>query len=248
MSTCFVIQPFDQGPFDKRFDDVIEPAISAAGLEAYRVDRDPKVSIPIEEIESGMRNAEVCLAEITTDNPNVWFELGFAIASQREVVLVCSSARESRFPFDIQHRSVIRYTTESSSDFETLKDRITERLRAILNKEERILQLSKISPVADVEGLAQHEMVALVAITESLDNPVAAVPVYMIRQSMEKAGFTRVACTLGLASLLKKQMVATVDSVDYEGEPFTAYRIRTAGIDWLEANQHLLVLQEELPF
>ena len=63
MSTCFVIQPFDQGPFDKRFDDIFQPAISAAGLEAYRVDRDPRVSIPIEEIEPGIRNAEVCLAD-----------------------------------------------------------------------------------------------------------------------------------------------------------------------------------------
>src|SRR5438105_711805 len=147
MSTCSVIQPFDQGPFDKRFDDIFQPAISAAGLEAYRVDRDPRVSIPIEEIEAGIRNAEVCLAEITTDNPNVWFELGFAIASQREVVLVCSSERDSRFPFDIQHRSIITYDTESSSDFEALKSRITERLRAILSKEQRILQATKLSPV-----------------------------------------------------------------------------------------------------
>lgn len=107
MATSFVVQPFDQGPFDKRFDDVFAAAISEAGLEAYRVDRDPTVSIPIEDIEAGIRNAEVCLAEITTDNPNVWFELGFAIASQRDVVLICSSERKSRFPFDIQHRSII---------------------------------------------------------------------------------------------------------------------------------------------
>src|SRR5258708_4473933 len=135
MSTCFVIQPFDQGPFDKRFDDVFEPAIAEAGLDAYRVDRDPAVSIPIEDIEAGIRNAEVCLAEITTDNPNVWFELGFAIASQRDVVLVCSSERKSRFPFDIQHRSIIRYETESSSNFQPLKDRIPKRLPPIFTKE-----------------------------------------------------------------------------------------------------------------
>jgi len=222
-----------------------QPAISAAGLEAYRVDRDPRVSIPIEEIEAGIRNAEVCLAEITTDNPNVWFELGFAIASQREVVLVCSSERDSRFPFDIQHRSIITYDTESSSDFEALKSRITERLRAILSKEQRILQATKLSPVADVEGLAQHKMVALVAIAESLDSPDDTVPVYTIRQSMEKAGFTRIACTLGLVSLLKKEMIATLETHDYNGEPYTGYKIQTRGMDWLDENRHRLVLQEE---
>src|SRR5437868_6441319 len=95
-----------------------QPAISAAGLEAYRVDRDPRVSIPIEEIEAGIRNAEVCIADITTDNTNVLFELAFAIASQRYVVIVCSSERYSRFPFDIQNLSIITYDTESSSEFE----------------------------------------------------------------------------------------------------------------------------------
>lgn len=33
MPICFVIQPFDSGRFDKRFDDVYKPAIEAAGLE-----------------------------------------------------------------------------------------------------------------------------------------------------------------------------------------------------------------------
>ncbi len=51
MSICFVIQPFDEGRFDKRYEDVYVPAIEAASLEAYRVDRDPSATIPIEQIE-----------------------------------------------------------------------------------------------------------------------------------------------------------------------------------------------------
>jgi len=74
------MQPFDEAVFDKRYADVFEPAIQEAGLEPYRVDRDPGVSIPIQDIEDGIRTAELCFAEITTDNPNVWFELGYAIA------------------------------------------------------------------------------------------------------------------------------------------------------------------------
>ncbi len=93
MARCFVIQPFDKGGFDKRYDAVIAPAIQDAGLEPYRVDRDPSVTIPIDEIESGIKRSEICLAEITTDNPNVWFELGFAIAVPKDVVLICSEER-----------------------------------------------------------------------------------------------------------------------------------------------------------
>lgn len=214
-------------------------------MEAYRVDRDPRVSIPIDQIETGIRNAEVCLAEITTDNPNVWFELGFAIASQREVVLICSSERRSKFPFDIQHRSVITYQTESSSDFETLQRRVTERLRAILNREERILQATKLSPVADIKGLSQHEMIALIAIAENVDSPGDSVAIYTIRQSMEKAGFTRIACTLGLGSLLKKEMVETIDTHEYNGEPYKAYQLLDRGMEWLVENEDRLVLKTD---
>ena len=63
MNSCFVMQPFDGGVFDKRYDDVFSPAIDDAGLKPYRVDRDPSVSIPIDEIESGIRRSELCLAE-----------------------------------------------------------------------------------------------------------------------------------------------------------------------------------------
>src|SRR5438876_4823201 len=120
MLTCFVMQPFDKGKFDKRYDDVFKPAIEAAGLEPYRVDADPGVSIPIAEIERGIRSSALCFAEITEDNPNVWFELGFAIACNKDVVMVCSEERQAKFPFDVQHRSIIKYGTQSSSDFRAL--------------------------------------------------------------------------------------------------------------------------------
>jgi hypothetical protein len=98
MNTCFVIQPFDKDKFDQRYTETFEPAIIAAGLEPYRVDRDPSVRIPIEQIEDGIRNSRICFAEITLDNPNVWYELGFAFASGKDVVMV--TEERQKFPFD----------------------------------------------------------------------------------------------------------------------------------------------------
>lgn len=131
MPTCFVIQPFDADKFDRRFEEVYSPAIQAAGLEPYRVDRDVAVDIPIDSIESGIRGAAICLADITTDNPNVWYELGFAFASGRAVVMVCSDERTGKkYPFDIQHRTVIEYKAQSPSDFASLQAKITNRIKA----------------------------------------------------------------------------------------------------------------------
>ncbi len=89
MATCFVIQPFDGGNFDNRCEDVFAPAIKESGFDPYRVDRDPSASIPIDEIQRGIKQAAVCLADITLDNPNVWFELGYALSAGKSVVMVC---------------------------------------------------------------------------------------------------------------------------------------------------------------
>ena len=77
MDKCFVIQPFDNDKFDKRYEDIFKPAIDKAELDPYRVDKDLSVRIPIDEIEQNISDSALCFAEITTDNPNVWYELGF---------------------------------------------------------------------------------------------------------------------------------------------------------------------------
>ena len=73
---CCVFQPFDGGDFDKRFDDVLAPAVEAAGMEPYRVNRDLGSTIPVETLHKEIRSAAICLADITTRNPNVMYELG----------------------------------------------------------------------------------------------------------------------------------------------------------------------------
>lgn len=135
MNTCFVIQPFDGGVFDKRYKDVFSPAIKNANLTPYRVDEDPSVSIPIQDIENGIREARICLVDITLDNPNVWYELGYAFSAKKPVVLVCSNERVTKFPFDIQHRSIIRYSSDSPSDFKKLKNAITIKIKAFVKND-----------------------------------------------------------------------------------------------------------------
>lgn len=243
MATCFIIQPFDNGPFDQRYEDVIAPAVKAADLEPYRVDRDPAASIPIDAIERGIRDAAVCLAEITTDNPNVWFELGYALACGKEVVMVCKKERGSKFPFDVQHRAIITYGTEAPTDFQKLRGQLTERLMAANAKGPALERLSQ-TPLQPAEGLAAHEQVCLAVVSEYSLAPDHSVYPVFIKSDMEKAGFTALAASMALRSLLKKGMVETiVVQEDPQEPPSTAYRISDAGQDWLETNQDKLVLR-----
>jgi hypothetical protein len=127
VSRCFVIQPFGTS-HDDRYDGMFSDAIRDAGLTPYRVDRDPSVAVPIEGIESGIRDAVACLADVSTDNPNVWFEVGYAMALGKPVLLVSSIDRE-RFPFDIQHRTIVRYRSDPEN-LDATRAEIAARLRS----------------------------------------------------------------------------------------------------------------------
>ena len=248
MPTCFVIQPFDGERYDKRYKDVFEPAIRDAELEPYRVDRDPGASMLIEDAERGIKTSAVCLAEISTNNPNVWFELGYAIASNREVVLLCSDERASHYPFDVQHRAIIKYATESQSDYVKARSEITERLKAVLSKREHLGQLaSSVTSVATVEGLEQYEVAGLVAVAEQVNDPEqGGINAWQFSKNMEQAGFTQLASNLALHSLLDRKMLGRLEYYEEGDElPRSAFRIAPEGMKWLLENREKLTLTRE---
>jgi len=245
MRKCFVMQPFDGGVFDQRYESVFAPAITAAEVDPYRVDRDPSVSIPIQEIESGIRDAVICFADITTDNPNLCFELGFAFAIPREVVLACSDERKTRYPFDVQHRNIIKYNTGAPQDFEKLKEEITQRIQAILKKNEELGKIISRPVVKDTEGLSQHELVALVTIMQNSFLSNGEVSGWQIRNDMNQAGFTDIAVSIALKTLGSKGMIASETARDQNDEPYTAYKATNEGEEWLVKNQEKLTLTAE---
>lgn len=245
MATCFVIQPFDAGKFDKRFLDIYKPAIEAAGLDAYRVDNDPGVSVPIDAIESGIKSASICLADITADNPNVWYELGFAFASGRPVVMVCSEERTGKkYPFDIQHRTIIPYHADSPSDFELLKQKLTARLKALMEKGEALRNIAESDPVAPIEGLSHPEIMGLAIIAGNSFLPDKAVAVWVAKRDAEQAGVTNMGFNLAIRRLAAKKYIEFEELWnEQDNEPYDGVRINDAGWAWIEANESRFLLQ-----
>jgi hypothetical protein len=240
MEKCFVIQPFDNDKFDKRFVDIFEPAIQKAEFEAYRIDKDLSVRILIDDIEKGISESAICLAEITSDNPNVWYELGFAFACKKDVVLVCSDERQGKFPFDIQHRQVITYKTNSTSDFNILGDKITGKINAYKTKSKTINQLNT-TPVIETEGLKGHEIALLILIMENQISLEDSIPVFSLKNEMNKAGYTDIAISVGMRTLVKYMMIETFKATDYyNDQDYLACRLTEKGNDWILSNQNLL--------
>lgn len=261
MEKCFVIQPFDDGKFDKRFVDVFEPAIRSAGFEPYRIDKDPSVRIPIDEIEKGIRESAICFAEITIDNPNVWYELGFAFACDKDVVMVCSDERESKkFPFDIQHRHIITYKTGSKSDFTNLEESITKKITAFQHKKKTVRALNE-TPIKETEGLKSHEIALLILIMENSISPEDSYSLYSLKGEMNKSGYTDIATSVGVRGLTKLGMIETFKDIDeWSGHEFLACRLTLKGENWILSNQDQLQFrlssevkneleaEQELPF
>jgi len=243
MGKCFVIQPFDRNKFDKRFDDHFAPAIREAGMEPYRVDRDLSVVVPIDAIQQQIRDADACLADITTNNPNVWFELGYALASGKVVVMVCARDREGNFPFDVQHIAIVRYNSGSGSDFQKLEQDITATLKARLGNQKAIESIASASPLTEVEGLSTHETVALAVLMSELPTPEGQIYPQEFKDAMARAGFNAAASNLSIVSLVRRGLIILKDYEGrYEDEPVKVLTLAPAGIDWLLQNLNRLNL------
>jgi hypothetical protein len=246
MPICFVIQHFDSGRFDKRFGDVYKLAIDAARLEAYRVDRNPNVEVPIEAIKDGIKNAAVCLADITTDNPNVWSVLGSAFAFGRPVVMVCSEeCTNHRYPFDIQHRTVFNYSVEAPTDFDRLRASLTEQVQALLNKKDALRQIAESEQVATTRGLSQPELMVLANLAGDTALSGTSESLYSLKSSSEQSGLTPIGFSLAFRRLLAKQLVETVQAIDDQHGPYEAACLTDLVWEWVESNASLFVLSKK---
>ena len=136
------------------------------------------------------------LADITPDNPNVWYELGFAVASDQAIVMICKKGR--KLPFDTHHRSAIFYAQESPRDFEQLKNAITNHLKAALEKRAKVRRVISGSPIKATEGLEPHEIAALALIIANRESIEDYARMHQIKDGMRKAGYSDVATSVAL--------------------------------------------------
>lgn len=250
MDKCFVIQPFDNDKFDKRFNEIFGPAILKTDLEPYRIDKDLSVRIPIDDIEKGISESIICFAEITTDNPNVWYELGYAIACGKDVVMVCSEERNGAFPFDIQHRQVITYKTNTISDFENLRDKISDKIIALRQKSNKVKKLQS-TPVVETEGLKSHEIALLILIMENSISKESSIPAERLKDEMNKSGYTNIATSVGIRSLSNKDMIETYTEMEIDNwnnnYEYIACKLTEKGESWILSNQDQLQFRRTVP-
>lgn len=139
--SCFVMQPFS-APLGTYYESIFKPAIEQAGLTAVRADDDIFATGKIiDQIWRGINDARVLVAELTSKNPNVFYELGLAHALEKPVVLV--SSNEDDVPFDLRHIRVIVYDVTDPFWGTKLIDKVADNIRAALSTpEEAVFRLA----------------------------------------------------------------------------------------------------------
>ncbi len=107
----FVAMPFGckQGiDFDAVYAELIRPALEGAGFRVFRADEEARAGDIRADMFQELLVADLVVAELTLDNPNVWYELGVRHALRARGVLLLQSERSYQ-PFDIYTDRKLRY-------------------------------------------------------------------------------------------------------------------------------------------
>ena len=137
LKRCFVIMPisdvegYPKGHFDRVYKHIIEPACRQVGYEPIRADETSKTNVIIVDILKNILACDMAICDLSTRNPNVFYELGFRQAFNKKTVLMKDEKTDR--PFDI---SAIRsFEYQSSLRIDLVNEAIEKLAKALTETE-----------------------------------------------------------------------------------------------------------------
>ena len=136
---CFVLMPFGEKPgaggtvvnFNAVYDELIRPAVEAAGMEPLRADEEQGGGVIHKPMFERLILCEFAVADLTTANANVFYELGLRHAARPWSTLLLFAEGQGQLPFDVAPLRAIPYHLEADGRpvaDEALRATLTERL------------------------------------------------------------------------------------------------------------------------
>lgn len=131
--SCFVIMPFGQKrdilpdgqvqdiDFDQVYRLIIKPTVEKLRLECTRSDEVSKSGLIHKDMIARILNSDLVVVDITTLNPNVFYELGVRHTAQRSGTVLVRMAKKP-IPFNIGGMRVVEYLCESDEDIAHSRD------------------------------------------------------------------------------------------------------------------------------
>jgi hypothetical protein len=117
--TCFVVMGFGEKTdyqsnpqrvlnLDRTFEDIIEPAVTAAGLTCIRADKIIHSGLIDQPMYEHLLDADLVIADLSTSNANAIYELGVRHALRPHTTIVMAEDKFA-FPFDLNHVTIAKY-------------------------------------------------------------------------------------------------------------------------------------------
>lgn len=121
-NVAFVVMQFTE-EFNSLYKEVITPVCVSHGFTPVRADDIYNNGLIVEDIARSIRESALVIADITPDNPNVYYEVGYAHGIAKPTILLAERKRES-LPFDVSGFRTIFYENSIGG-----KAMVEERLR-----------------------------------------------------------------------------------------------------------------------
>lgn len=168
MTEAFIIMQIGDADLDRVCDDALIPAIRDSGLTPRRVDRDNEGTLLKSEIVKFINEAEIIVADLTNERPNVYLEVGYAMGVDkfRNLILTCRadhlpgndgwSPEGPRVHFDLSGYDILFWDPEDLPGLRnSLRERI-QRRRARIRPTERTAP----APLVDEEWVEEQRQAA----------------------------------------------------------------------------------------
>lgn len=154
----FVLMPFAPD-FDDVFRQIIQTPLEAAGFTVRRADESRGTRNIMHEVIEGIATADLVVADLTSTNPNVYYELGIAHALGKRTILLTQELDD--VPFDLRAYRIITYSTHFA--------RVAEAIYALRTAAEGAKSggFHFGSPVSDFAATKQQGTVVPVALLPS---------------------------------------------------------------------------------
>jgi hypothetical protein len=113
MKRCFIISPIGEEGSNIRehsddvLDYIIRPAMEELGIEAIRSDHKNTPGKISDQMFGSILNDDLCVAVLTFNNPNVFYELAVAQSAAKPVIILLEKGHD--LPFDLKDLRVIYY-------------------------------------------------------------------------------------------------------------------------------------------
>jgi hypothetical protein len=122
---CFVLMPFGQKPdptgrppidFNRIYEEGIKPAIQAAGMVPVRADEEKTGGIIHKPMFERLLLCEYAVADLTTANANVFYELGVRHTARPHTTQPIY-AKHQPIPFDVNYLRALGYELGANNEF-----------------------------------------------------------------------------------------------------------------------------------